>query len=203
MNRRRFLYSVSALPLVAPLKASSGRPAVHYRLAPDAIHVLRGEQIIDSVSTARPAVLVRHPTSPVLFVVNDVAEHEGLPTGTVETYALGSGGARLDLLRRQSLALSAVNPRHAALSRDARYLVVASQNVGIYNVLPVSPQGELGPVTQALKILGANHLAPNHLGAGQAMHKLTFDPSGRALRSFRADGTLITQLTFIDGQLRR
>jgi 6-phosphogluconolactonase (cycloisomerase 2 family) len=90
-----------------------------------------------------------------LYAVNEVDEYEGLPTGTVEAYAIDETDGSLDLVNRQRLSLSATSPRHAAVSPDGMALVVAVHGGGAYNVLPLGKDGSVGPVSGILKEIGS------------------------------------------------
>jgi 6-phosphogluconolactonase (cycloisomerase 2 family) len=107
------------------------------------------------VSSASPSSLALDASERFLYAVNEVDEYEGLPTGTVEAYAVDEADGTLQLLNRQKLSLSATAPRHAAVSPDGRALVVAVHGGGAYNVLPLGEDGTVGPVSGILKETGS------------------------------------------------
>ncbi len=113
--------------------------------------------------------------APISYAANDVDEFEGLPRGTVDVYAGRS------LVQRQPLSLSATHPRGLVISPDNRYLVVAAFGGGVYNVLPVKPDGTLEPVCGIFKEVGCGPHPTEQTSAHP--HSLTFDPSGRFLVS--------------------
>lgn len=108
---------------------------------------------IQEIATAQPSSLVLHSGKDVLYVVNEINLFEHLPSGSVEAYIIRKDG-RLSLLNRQALSLSAVVPRHAAVSPDGRALVVAVHGGGAYNVLPIRADGSLARVSAILKETG-------------------------------------------------
>lgn len=130
-------------------------------------------------------VLSRTPTSLALdaserflYVVNEVDEHEGLPSGTVEAYAINTIDGSLTLLNRQRLSLSATRPRHAAISPDGHALVVAVHGGGAYNVLPLKQDGSLGPVAGILKETGSG---PHKQQKSAHPQMVVFDRAGRVV----------------------
>src|SRR4051794_4628740 len=129
----------------------------------------------------------------LLFVANAVGDHGGLPTGSVESYAVQAATGKLKLISRQSLSLAATHPGHLALAPNGEHLIVASAGAGIYNVLPVSVDGKVGRVTLALKVLRT----------GARLHSFAFDGSGRSVLGRDVEGSLVTVLSFADGQLKR
>lgn len=164
MERRRFLLGLGAIPLAARSRASASQRAIEYRTMPDAIEVWtrqgRTGRLLQRVPSRQPSALITHQERDLLFVTNAVSEHEGLPTGSVESYAVDRQG-RLHLLSRQALSLAAVEPNHLTLAPGGQHLIAASSKAKIYNVLPVGQDGILGRVTHALKLLDR----PTDLGA--------------------------------------
>ena len=70
------------------------------------------------VASAAPSSLALDAGERFLYAVNEVDEYEGLPSGTVEAYAIDAADGNLKLVNRQKLSLSATAPRHAAVSPD-------------------------------------------------------------------------------------
>jgi 6-phosphogluconolactonase len=133
---------------------------------------------IQKIATAQPSSLVLHPGKDVLYVVNEVALFEHLPSGSVEAYILQKDG-RLSLLNRQPLSLSAISPRHAAISPDGRSLVVAVHGGGAYNVLAIRADGSLARVSAILKETGFGPDKDHQRAAHPQM--VLFDKRGRLL----------------------
>jgi 6-phosphogluconolactonase len=134
-----------------------------------------------TVASVSPAFLALDPTQRFLFAVNDKNTHEGLPTGTIEAYAVDSHDGRLTLINRQPLSLSGVRPRHLAISPDGRKVVVAIDGGGAYNVLPVGEDGRLGRVSGILKETGSG---PNREHQDAAHPQMVmFDGTGQHVLS--------------------
>jgi 6-phosphogluconolactonase len=128
------------------------------------------------VASAAPSSLTLDASERFLYAVNEVDEYEGLPSGTVEAYAIGAADGSLKLVNRQRLSLSATAPRHSAVSPDGRALVVAVHGGGAYNVLPLGKDGSVGPVSGILKETGSG---PHDRQGSAHPQMVVFDRAGR------------------------
>jgi 6-phosphogluconolactonase len=128
------------------------------------------------VASAAPSSLTLDATERFLYAVNEVDEYEGLPSGTVEAYAVDAVDGSLKLVNRQRLSLSATAPRHAAVSPDGRALVVAVHGGGAYNVLPLRKDGSVGGVSGILKETGSG---PHDEQRSAHPQMVVFDRAGR------------------------
>lgn len=147
----------------------------------DAIHVyaIRGSrwERVQAVRSERPVALAVSPNQRFLYAVNEIGQHRGLPSGTVEAFAIERDG-RLAQLNRRELALSATMPRHAAVSPDGRSLVVAVRGGGAYNLLSIEEDGRLGRVSGILKEVGVHREGE---GRTARPEMVTFDGMGRVV----------------------
>ena len=107
------------------------------------------------VLSAAPVSLALHHSGRTLYVLNEISEFQGLPTGSVEAYRIDQSTGQLDLLGRQALSLSATMPRHLAVAPDGKSLAIAVHGGGAYNLLPVYADGNLGQVRGILKETGS------------------------------------------------
>ena len=141
---------------------------------------LRGGRwrLMGVVASAAPASLTLDASERFLYAVNEVDEYEGLPSGTVEAYAVDGADGGLKLVNRQKLSLSATAPRHAAISPDGRALVVAVHGGGAYNVLPLGKDGSVGPVSGILKETGSG---PHDRQRSAHPQMAVFDRAGRVV----------------------
>jgi 6-phosphogluconolactonase len=130
------------------------------------------------VASAAPSSLALDPSERFLYAVNELHEYEGLPSGTVEAYAIDGTDGSLTLVNRQKLSLSATAPRHAAVSPDGRALVVAVHGGGAYNVLPLGEDGSVGPVSGILKETGSG---PDEEQRSAHPQMVVFDNAGRVV----------------------
>jgi 6-phosphogluconolactonase len=145
-----------------------------------AVFDLRGGQWIPAgvVASAAPSSLVLDASERFLYAVNQVDEYQGLPTGTVEAYAIEEANGSLKLVNRQKLSLSATAPRHAAVSPDGRALIVAVHGGGAYNVLPLGKDGSVGTVSGILKETGSG---PHDEQKSAHPQMVIFDRAGRVV----------------------
>lgn len=150
------------------------------------------------VASAAPAWLTAHFNRRFLYVVNEVSQHEGLPTGTVETYALDSDG-KLRFMHRRALSLSATAPRHLTLSPDGRNAIVAVHGGGAYNLIPIGKDGRLGRVTGIVKETGCDDCPEHRHGAHPQM--AVFDATGRRVLAVDKGSDRLTVLELEDGGL--
>jgi 6-phosphogluconolactonase len=124
---------------------------------------------VQTLPAATPAHLEPHPSLPILYAVHAVGLCNNLPRGAVSAYSISPATGHLTLRNTQPLSLSATHPKHAAVTPDGHLLLVAAERGGIYNLLPIAPDGSLNPVTAIRKELGlldgpaAKSAAPRHL----------------------------------------
>lgn len=149
------------------------------------------------VASEAPVSLALHPSGESLYVLHEVSEYEGLPSGSVGTYKVDRNTGRLTLLGQQGLALSATMPRHLAVAPDGRSLVVAVHGGGAYNVLPIQADGQLGRVCGILKETGCGPNAEHQ----EAAHPqaILFDPSGKRVIAVDMGADRMSVLSLEDG----
>lgn len=154
-----------------------------------------------SIPSRSPAALTLHSDRQVLYVANEVDEHEGLPRGTVEAYRIKANNGTLTLINRQPLSLSGVKPRHLAVSSDGKYLVTTIHGGGAYNILSIEPGGCIGRVTQILKEVG---IGPDPIYQASAHpHTVLFDPTGQRFFATDEGCDRINVFVLKNGTLRR
>ena len=127
-----------------------------------------------------PAVIVRHPFRPLLYVANDVSLYQHQPRGTVETFALDQSNGTLELVGRQPLSLSATRPQSLAVSPDGRSLLVAAFGGGAYNVLPIDETGLPSAPSAILKQVGQGE-HPTEQASAHPSHVLFHPGTGTAI----------------------
>ncbi len=133
---------------------------------------------VQTVAVASPACLVAHPTLPVLYAVHAVGLWNSLPRGAISAYAVAPITGRLTLLHTQPLSLSATYPRHAAIHPDCRFLLATSERGGLYNLLPIGPDGTLQPPSAIRKEYGLDESPSAKIAAPR--HAL-FHPDGATI----------------------
>ncbi len=92
--------------------------------------------------TPSPSFLARHPSLPVLYAVNELAE------GTVSSWAVDPQGALTPLAVRST---GGAHPCHLAVTADGRHLAVANYGSGSVTVLPLDPDGVPGDRTDLVQ----------------------------------------------------
>ncbi len=142
---------------------------------------------LHKIAAAAPAHLLRHPVMPVLYAVHNVGDWDHLPRGAVSAYAMDGHTGALTLLGSQPLSLSATHPRHAVLTANATHLFVAAEGGGIYNLLPVAPDGTLLPVSAIRKEFGLDEGGVQKLSAPDSVALL---PDGSLLAADAGQETL-------------
>jgi 6-phosphogluconolactonase len=150
---------------------------------------------VQTVSAMQPAHLERHTSLSVLYVIHAVALWENLPRGAVSAYSIDSGSGRLQLINTQPLLLSATSPRHATVTRDGAYLIVAAQDGGSYSLLPIAADGSLMPSESIWKAMGLTDgdttkaARPRYvLWHPDASSLITADSGNESLHSFNLEG---------------
>jgi len=190
-SRRSFLQFLGGLSVVSAVRGASG--AVQYAGTNDAIEVRARGRVIQRVASERPVSLCL--SGNFLFAVNQIAEFQGLPSGSVESFSVDAATGCLTRVSRQGLSLSATMPKSLTVSPDGRHLVVAVYGGGSYNVLPVAPNGEIGRVTQAVKEIGC--------GKAAHPHSVVFHPSGRFVIAKDMGIDRVSVFRFSEGRMTR
>ena len=105
--------------------------------------------------TPSPSFLARHPSLPVLYAVNELAE------GTVSSWAVTPDGALTPLAVRST---GGAHPCHLATTADGGHLLVANHGSGSVAVLPLGRDGVPGERTDVLQHHGRGPVADRQDG---------------------------------------
>ena len=179
IDRRKFLASIGVMPVFCRWGGAAG-VSFDYVGGVDSIDVYRlsggKKRRVQSVPSQRPSFLWLDENRRLLFALNEINEWQGLPSGSVESYAIQAATGHLIPVNRQALALSATMPRHFAISPDGRHMVVSIYAGGAYNVLPIHSGGQLGRVSQIIKEIGSSIDQQRQTSAHP--HSVIFHPSG-------------------------
>jgi 6-phosphogluconolactonase len=130
---------------------------------------------VQQVPSANPSFVALDPSKRFLYVINEIDDYEGKKSGSIEAYAIDPNAGTLTLLNRQSL--NSPIPAHLAVDPTGKHVVVANYIGGDFVVLPIEPDGRLGPVSGVLKDTGTG---PNKdRQEAPHPHNVVFDPGGR------------------------
>jgi 6-phosphogluconolactonase (cycloisomerase 2 family) len=139
---------------------------------------------------SNPSWLALDPTRTHIYAANGLT---GGGPGSVSAFAIDAATGRLTLLNTVSSEGS--GPAHASVHPSGKYVLVANYDGGISAVLPVRPNGELGPATDVKRHEGKPGAAqPSSAPPGSFAisgherphaHMIQSDPSGNFV--FAAD----------------
>lgn len=180
LTRRRFLAAAGATALAAQASALqkpfSPEPQFAYAASPNELRVYTTQAtpwtLIQSIASEAPISLAIDRRTHTLHVLHNVAEHQGLPRGYIESLRIGHRTGRLTSLHRQPLSLSGIHPRHMALSPGGKTLAVAIHGGSAYNLLPILEDGRPGRPIAIRKETGIGAFSSARPG------QIAFDSSG-------------------------
>jgi 6-phosphogluconolactonase len=127
--------------------------------------------------TPSPSFLTASADGRFLFAVNELQTADGASTGLVTSFAINRASGTLSKLSVQQSR--GAGPCHLALDKTGRWLAVANYSAGNYALLPVNPDGTLGPaktVVHGEATTGADGAPLKPLG-----HMVGFDASNQFL----------------------
>jgi 6-phosphogluconolactonase len=124
--------------------------------------------------TPRPSFLTASTNGRFVFAVNELSTFDGQPTGSVTSFAVDQGTAKLTEINVQPSGGAA--PCHLALDRTGRYLAIANYSGGNFALLPVGPDGRL---QRATTVVDGRATAP--ASAKPLGHAVGFDAANRFL----------------------
>ncbi len=107
-----------------------------------------------AAETVNPSFLAVHPTRRFLYAVNEIDELEGEAAGSASAFAIDRASGRLRSLNQSSS--KGPGPCYLSLDRTGRHLLVANYGGGSVAVLPVGPDGALGPATAFVQHRGSD-----------------------------------------------
>ncbi len=122
-----------------------------------------------------PSFLALHPQKPLLYAVGELWEMSGRRTGSVSAFGVDVRSGRLSLINQQPSGGS--GPCHVSVDATGRFVLVANYGGGSVAVLPVSPDGGLGPTVCLIKQEGKS-VHPTRQTSPHA-HQIGFNPTGK------------------------
>jgi 6-phosphogluconolactonase len=118
----------------------------------------------------------------------------------VSAYAIDKQTGHVNALNRQSCG--GKNGVHLAIDPTGRWIVTANYNSGSVGVVPIQPDGTLGPRSDLVELKGEP--GPDRVRqAGSHPHDVVFDPSGRflAIPDLGLDRIFVFRLDAASGKL--
>ena len=122
-----------------------------------------------------PSFLATDPENRYLYVVSEVDEFEGQPTGAVSAYSISPGTGELSYLNRR--LTGGTIPCHVQVNRAGSYLLLANYGSGSVASFPIEDGGGLGEAVSAFQHEGSS-VNPERQ-EGPHAHSINLDPANR------------------------
>jgi len=131
--------------------------------------------------TVNPSFLAIAPNHRFLYAVNEIGEFGGTSSGAVSAFAIDPSTGKLTLLNQQSSR--GAGPCHLIVDKQGKNVLVANYGGGSVVVLPIRPDGRLGPATAFIQHQGSS-VNPQRQKEPHA-HSMNLDAANRF--AFAAD----------------
>jgi len=138
-----------------------------------------------------PSWLALSPSKTHLYSGDEIQRYQGKASGAVSSYAID--GATGDLTLLNTVSSEGSQPAYISVHPSGRYVLVANYGGGTVTVLPIRPNGELGPATDVhhdqgpLGPLHATSAPPGSFAISghdaHHAHMIHADPSGKRVIS--------------------
>ena len=139
------------------------------------------------VTPSNPSALALGRSGAFLYAGNEVSNFEGSKTGSVSAYAIDRVSGRLTSIN--TVSAMGAGPAHVSVHPAGRHVFVANYGGGSVAVLPIRPDGGLGPATDSKLhqgVVGATRATNAPPGSfaisghnSPHAHMIQSDPSGR------------------------
>jgi 6-phosphogluconolactonase (cycloisomerase 2 family) len=103
-------------------------------------------------SDSNPAWLAFNPSKTHLYSANETTAFQGASSGSVSAFAMNPSSGHLSLLN--TVSSEGAGPAHLSVHPSGKYVFVANYAGGTVAVLPVRPNGALGPATDVKQTKG-------------------------------------------------
>ena len=128
-----------------------------------------------AAETASPSFLAIHPSRKFLYAANETGSFGGKPTGSVSAFAIDPKTGKLAPLNAQPSG--GADPCFVTVDATGRSVLVANYSGGSVEVLPIGPDGKLGPATALIQHQGSS-VNKERQSAPHA-HSINLDSSNR------------------------
>ena len=179
-----FVTGLFAIGMVSGLQAQSNSSADRLYVGTysvrgsEGIYIVQLDRKTGALSIAgtaqnkeNPSFLALHPSKKYLYAVN---EANGGKAG-VSSYAIDKATGTLTLLNQQ--ATDGAGPCHISIDKTGRMAFVSAYGGGVFTVLPVSADGQPGPLIEAIKYSGNNPAHPRQ--DKPHVHSATISPDNK------------------------
>jgi 6-phosphogluconolactonase len=148
-----------------------------------------------------PSFLDLHPQKNFLYAVNEVGSFAGEEGGGVSAFAVEPESGELTLLNAYSSR--GKDPCYISIEQTGRFTLVANYSSGTVAMLPIQPDGRLGPATDTVQHTGSS-MDPQRQIAPHA-HCIRSDPANRfaIATDLGADKLLVYQMDLENGKLNK
>ena len=161
--------------------------------------------------TPSPSWITLSPDGKFLYAGNEIDDFNGSKSGSVSAFAIDRASAKLTFLN--AVNSEGAGPAYIAVHPSGKYLLSANYAGGSLTVLPVRPDGRLGPASDVIHPSGPLHsprasdnppgnFDPSDHGASH-VHMVGFDPKGDHVIADEAglDQILVFKLDLASGKL--
>ena len=161
--------------------------------------ILTFEQVVKGI--LNPSFLEIHPKQNFLYAVNEVQTFAGQPRGGVSAFSIDSRSGELTLLNDQSS--QGKDPCYISIEQTGRFALVANYTSGSVAMLPIQPDGRLGPATDVIQHSGSS-VHPERQ-TGPHAHCILPDPTNRfaVAADLGLDKLLIYEMELENGKLHK
>jgi 6-phosphogluconolactonase len=148
-----------------------------------------------------PSYLALHPQKPFLYAVNEVQSFSGQEGGGVTALSIDAASDEVNLLNAYSS--QGKDPCYISIEQTGRYALVANYSGGNAAMLPIQPDGGLGPATDTAQHSGSS-MHPERQTA-PFVHSILPDPTNRfaIAADLGADKLVIYEMDLEQGKLNK
>ena len=162
----------------------SGKGIYLFRMDPST-GTLSQQEVFSSDSN--PSWLAFDPSGTHLYAANETETFQGAKSGSVSGFSIDRPGGHLTLLN--TVSSQGAGPCHLSVHPSGKYVLVASYSGGTVAVLPIRPNGELGPASDVKEDVGkvgpvlATNAPPGNFAISghdrPHAHMIQSDPTGQ------------------------
>jgi len=148
-----------------------------------------------------PSFLDLHPHRNLLYAVNEVGTFGGEEGGGVSAFSVNPTSGELNLLN--ACSSRGKDPCYISIEQTGRFALVANYSSGSVAMLPIQPDGQLGPATTVDQHSGSS--VDTERQTEPYAHCIRADPTNRfaIATDLGADKLLIYQLDLENGKLNK